>query len=130
MRSFAVGDRFVHERTFTEADVVAFLAISEDRGRHHAEAAPDGRRLVHGLLTATIPTKIGGDLDYLAREMRFEFLRPVYTGDTVRCVVTVDEVDADPRRTRLVMSGTCHDQHGDEVMRFFTRGVIRGVIRA
>ena len=125
MRNFAVGDEFIHERTFSDADVIAFLAISEDRGRHHDIPGPDGRRLVHGLLTATIPTKIGGDLDYLAREMRFEFLRPVYTGDTIRCVVTVEEVDARPDRTRLVLRGICRDQTGAEVMRFFTRGVVR-----
>jgi len=125
MRSFAVGDQLVHERTFTDADVIAFLEISEDRGRHHADPDPDGRRLVHGLLTATIPTKLGGDLDFLAREMRFEFLRPVYTGDTIRCVITIDEVDVKPDRTRLAMTGICRDQRGDEVMRFFTRGVVR-----
>ncbi len=33
--------------------------------------------MVHGLMTASIGTKIGGDLNYIAREMVSEFLRPV-----------------------------------------------------
>lgn len=41
--------------------------------------------MVQGLLTATVPTKIGGDLEVLAREMNLEFHTPVYTGDKVTC---------------------------------------------
>jgi acyl dehydratase len=125
MRSFAAGEQLHHERSFTDADVLAFLELSGDRGRHHAAPGPDGRRMVHGLLTATIPTKLGGDLDYLAREMRFEFLRPVYTGDAIRCEVTIDEVEPGPDRVRLVLSGICRDPQGREVLRFWSRGVVR-----
>ncbi len=46
--------------------------------------------IVHGLLTTTLPTKIGGDLNYIARQMVFEFLWPVFTGDTIRCEVTIN----------------------------------------
>ena len=125
MRTFAIGDELTYERTFDHDDVLAFVRISGDAGVHHATVGADGRRLVHGLLTATIPTKLGGDLDYLAREMHFEFLRPVYTGDTIRCTVRVTEVDARVDRVRLALAGACTNQHGEEVLRVATRGVIR-----
>ena len=113
-----------HERSFTHDDVLDFLRISGDAGRHHADAAPDGRRMVHGLLTATIPTKLGGDIDYLAREMVFEFLRPVFTGDAIRCELTITEAVHEPGRWRLVIEGACTNQHAKEVLRFRTHGVV------
>jgi 3-hydroxybutyryl-CoA dehydratase len=125
VRKFAIGDVFVHERTFSHEDVLAFLATSGDAGAHHVTPGPDGRRVVQGLLTATIPTKIGGDLDYLAREMHFDFVKPVFTGDTIRCEITVTEVDERPDRVRLAMTGICRNQDGIEVMRFATRGVVK-----
>jgi len=125
MRTFAVGDTFVHERTFDHDDVLAFVRISGDAGAHHVAPAPDGRRLVHGLLTATLPTKLGGDLDYLAREMHFEFLRPVFTGDTIRCEMHVAEVEHRPDRVRLALVGACTNQHGEDVLRVRSRGIVR-----
>jgi acyl dehydratase len=125
MRRFAVGDQLVHERSFAHQDVLAFTRISGDAGAHHVTPGPDGRLLVHGLLTATIPTKLGGDIDYLAREMVFEFLRPVYTGDTIRCVMTVQEVDEQPGKVRLRIDGACTNQRGEVVLSIKTRGVVR-----
>ena len=124
-RELTVGTELSFERTFDHEDVLAFLRISHDAGIHHAQPGPDGRRLVHGLLTATIPTKLGGDLDYLAREMHFEFLRAVYTGDAITCRIRIDEIDERPDRLRLVMTGACTNQRGEQVMLFKTRGVIR-----
>ncbi len=49
-------------------------------------AAARAGLMAHGLLTATLPTKLGGDLNYIARTMEFEFLRPVYAGEELRCV--------------------------------------------
>jgi len=78
-----VGDVTVWERTFTIDDVRLFGQVSGDQGIHHVELDEQGRLMVQGLLTATLPTKIGGDLNYIAREMVFEFLRPVFTCDTI-----------------------------------------------
>ena len=124
MRVFEVGQGFTHERRFTDEDVLAFQRVSGDEGRHHAQPDATGRRVVHGLLTASIATKIGGDLDYLAREMSFEFLRPVLTGDTVRCTLEILEVVPKAGRVRLKLSGACHNQDGEEVLRFSSHGVV------
>ena len=93
-------------------------------GRHHATPGPDGRRIVHGLLTATIPTKLGGDLDYLAREMVFEFLRPVFTGDTIRCAMTIVEATHERGRWKLRLEGGCTNQDGVEVLHLRSHGVV------
>jgi len=124
MRTFAAGQTLTHERSFTHDDVLDFLRISGDAGRHHQSPGADGRRVVHGLLTATIPTKLGGDLDYLAREMVFEFLRPVFTGDTIRCAMTIVEAAHDRGRWKLRFDGACTNQDGVEVLRIRSHGVV------
>ncbi len=124
MRTFAAGDTFTLERRFTDDDVDAFMRISGDAGRHHVTAGPDGRRVVHGLLTATIPTRLGGELHYLAREMLFEFLRPVFTGDTIRCDMSIVEATHERGRWKLRFAGACTNQDGVEVLRLRSHGVI------
>src|SRR5205809_7632670 len=84
-----VGDKRVWERTFSEEDVRLFARFSGDEGEHHLEPDQQGRLMVHGLLTATLPTKMGGDLNFIAREMKSRFHRPVFAGDTIRCAVTL-----------------------------------------
>ncbi len=123
-RPFQVGEVSSYERCFTAEDVRAFQRLSGDAGRHHAEPDAQGRLVVHGLLTASLPTKLGGDIDFLARDMTFEFLRPVFTGDTIRCEMTLTEVVPEAGRTRLAMRGACTNQHGKEVLRFTGRGVV------
>ena len=119
-----VGAVSVYERCFTLEEVRNFQRISGDAGQHHTQPDAEGRLVVHGLLTATLPTKLGGDLDFLAREMQFEFLRPVFTGDSLRCEMTLTEVVPEAGRTRLAMRGRCINQHGKEVLHFAGRGVV------
>ncbi|SHH33932.1 hotdog domain-containing protein [Halobaculum gomorrense] len=113
------GATLRYERTFTVEEVEAFADLSEDRGEHHEMPDEDGHLLVHGLLTATMPTKIGGDLDVLARTMTFDFHRPVYTGQRIVCEVTVETVDrdgdGDGDRAAVEADVVCHCD-GDEVV--------------
>jgi acyl dehydratase len=87
------GATFTHERTFTEESVREFADATGDTQPRHTEPDEDGRLVVHGLLTGSLLTKIGGDLEMLARTMTFEFRKPVYTGDTIRCEWTHESVD-------------------------------------
>jgi acyl dehydratase len=75
-----VGDTLSWSRTFTEQDIELFARLSGDQGEHHLVPDAQGRLMAHGLLTATLPTKIGGDLNLIAREMVFRFHRPVFAG--------------------------------------------------
>ena len=81
--------------------------------------------MAHGLLTATLPTKIGGDIDFIAREMTFKFHRPVVSGDTVRCEVTIVELTEGAEYKQLKSSWVCRNQHGKEVMSGEAQGIIR-----
>lgn len=117
MPSLEVGRVFAYERTFSEADIEDFGRVSGDQGAHHVGAAPGGRLMAQGLLTATMPTKIGGDMDFVAREMWFEFVRPVWAGDTVRCEVSVVSARPGTDRTWYTLEIACSNQVGDEVLR-------------
>lgn len=81
--------------------------------------------MAHGLLTATLPTKIGGDLNFIAREMTFQFQRPVFAGDTIHCEVTLMDLEPGEEFTRVVSRWACSNQHGKDVMTGEARGVIR-----
>jgi acyl dehydratase len=118
------GESLSYTRTFTVDDVRAFADVSRDRGIHHVEAGEDGRLLVHGLLTATIPTKLGGDIDYLAQAMSFRFHRPVFTGDEILCDCRAAKVEDRGDRTYVEFDIRCTNQHGKEVLTGSTTGVI------
>ena len=104
---------------------MSFAEISGDRGVHHMVPDRDGRIMIQGLLTATLPTKLGGDLNYIARKMTFEFLRPVFVGDTVTCEGTVLKAEESDDRLVVSMSVLCRNQDGKDVLRGETEGIIR-----
>jgi acyl dehydratase len=81
--------------------------------------------MLQGLLTASLPTKIGGDLNYIARMATFEFLRPVFTGDTVTAEAEVASVSSSEKGLRVVMKIVCKNQEGKEVLVGTTDGLIR-----
>jgi 3-hydroxybutyryl-CoA dehydratase len=120
-----VGDVFTWQRTFTEEETLQFAELSGDKGRHHMERDDQGRLMVHGLLTATIGTKIGGDLNYIAREMVCEFIRPVFTGDTITCELTVTEVEQLEGFKKVSVKSVYRNQHGKEVLIGTSKGIIR-----
>ncbi|HEV2705762.1 MAG TPA: MaoC family dehydratase [Pyrinomonadaceae bacterium] len=120
-----VGDVIAWERTFTEEDVRLFARFSGDEGTHHLQPDETGRLMVHGLLTATLPTKIGGSINFIARQLTFQFHRPVFSGDTVRCEVTIEELTEKEQYTQLNSSWVCRNQHGKEVMTGQAQGVVR-----
>ncbi|MDM5227357.1 hotdog domain-containing protein [Cytobacillus sp. NJ13] len=123
--SLNVGDMITFERTFTKRDVELFTEISGDEGIHHITPDEQGRLVVQGLLTATLPTKVGGDHNVLARTMNFEFLRPVFTGDTIICEVTIDKYEEQDRnRMAIDASFLCTNQNEKQVLRGNFAGVI------
>jgi 3-hydroxybutyryl-CoA dehydratase len=120
-----IGEKLSWTRTFSEEDIRNFARLSGDAGTHHLLPDEQGRLMAHGLLTATLPTKIGGDLNFIAREMTFQFHRPVFAGDTIVCEVTLVELEPDDQFTRVTSKWVCRNQHAKEVMTGEARGVIR-----
>ncbi len=121
--AFAVGDRASFSKTITEADVLLFSAVSGDNYPLHvdesyARAGRFGRRVAHGLLTASLLSTTNGLLLQrpggisLAQTLRF--LRPVYLGDTITACTEVVEILIAKRRLRC--RTTCTNQHGEIVI--------------
>ncbi|MFC3039767.1 MaoC family dehydratase N-terminal domain-containing protein [Virgibacillus xinjiangensis] len=123
--SLQAGDVFTFERTFTMEDVELFTKVSGDEGSHHVIPDEQGRLVIQGLLTATLPTKIGGDHNVLARSVNFRFLRPVYTGDTITCEVAIEKLEKqNDNRKYLLASFQCINQREKKVLKGSFDGVI------
>ena len=120
-----VGDKISWQRTFTEDDIRVFNRVSGDEGVHHVTPDEQGRLMVHGLLTATVPTKIGGDMNFIAREMNFQFHRPVFAGDTLKCEATIVKLEPDEQYINVRTEFVCRNQYGKEVMTGYAQGIVR-----
>jgi acyl dehydratase len=59
-------------------------------------------------------THIGGMIGFLAAEMHFHYVAPVYIGDTITCTVTFIEKDQEKRLLHAVASSV--NQEGAEVL--------------
>lgn len=101
---FEAGQSIVSPaRTITEADVVAFAALSGDWNAIHTDAVYAaqhffGQRVAHGLLIMSIASGLAMRLGILEdtvlafREIEgWKFSQPVFIGDTVRVRATVTE---------------------------------------
>ena len=120
-----VGDVIAWKLTFTEDEIRLFGKVSGDEGIHHIQTDEHGRLMAQGFFTATLPTKIGGVLNFVAREMTFNFLRPVYANDTIECQVTITDLREEREIMNASSSWRCLNQRGKEVMRRHAVGIIR-----
>ena len=119
------GQSYTWSKVFTPEDVRNFSQISGDQGEQHVIPDALGRLMVQGLLTATLPSKIGGEINFIANEMHFHFHHPVYTGDAIACVVTLGEVEVAEKKLKVRCRWECTNQHGKLVMDGNGAGIIR-----
>lgn len=112
------GDILTFERTFVGDEVKQFIDLSQDLSAHHLKPDELDRYMVQGLLTATLATKIGGDLNVMARTMFFEFIRPVYTNSPVKIKLTIEKYEYESERDRIAIetSFTCTNESNKIVM--------------
>ncbi|MCI0527411.1 MAG: MaoC family dehydratase [Nitrospira sp.] len=115
-----VGQSFTFRRTFTDGDVALFCGVTGDYNPYHIDDTFAGKswygcRIIPGLLTASLLTHIGGLLGFLATEMLFQYIAPVYIGDTVTCTITIIEKDEVKRLIRG--TGSFVNQDGVEVLK-------------
>ena len=111
-RRVRVGTRLVHERVLSRQDIAAFADLTGDRGAHHLSDSA----IAQGLLVAAVPTKLGGDLSFLGRTMRLEFLLPVRAGERVRAEVHVDELVRGRHGWDALLTSRLLNQDGELVM--------------
>src|SRR5687767_13716369 len=120
-----LGDVISWQRTFTEQEIRDFARLSGDQGEHHLVHDEQGRLMAHGLLTATLPTKVGGDMNIIARLMSYDLHRPAFSGDTIQCEVKLVVFTTGESSSTVVAHFVCPNQSGNDVMPGQLRGVIK-----
>jgi 3-hydroxybutyryl-CoA dehydratase len=115
-----VGAKAAFSRTLTEVDVALFIGVTWDINPLHtddeyARQTRFKRRIVPGLLTASLLTHLGGLWAFMATEMHFEFLAGVYVGDTI--TASSEVIESDPSHNRVRLLCRCVNQDGLEVLR-------------
>lgn len=95
-------------RTVTEADIVAFAALSGDWNPLHtdaetAAATPYGGRIAHGLLVLSMASGLAERLGFMTGTvlgfmgLEWEFRAAVKIGDTIHVKASVEELKPMPR---------------------------------
>lgn len=122
-----IGDTIQFSKTIGETDVYMFAGITGDfSGNHVNEAFMNkskyGRRIAHGALlvgfmstasTMMMERSLAKGIDCTPVSLgydRVRFLGPVYFGDTVDVIYTVNEIDEARGRTRAEVK--VFNQHG------------------
>lgn len=128
IEGLVVGHRLRVSRQFTEADMERFGDVTRDYNPVHydarfASAKKFRNRICHGLLVAGMITEIGGQVGWLASGMNFRFKGPVYFGDTIECILTITDVDADGKASARA---TYRNQHDQEVLTAELFGILPG----
>ena len=127
IEDFEVGQHASFTKTFTEADLQRFIDITSDTNPLHVDNAfaattPFGRRILHGMLTASIFSTMVGMLlpgtGAIYRSQTIRFLLPVYLDETVTAHFVVRSIDRAKHRMEIeawieneagehVIEGTC-----------------------
>src|SRR5215813_6461344 len=106
----SVGMQETFAKTVSSNDVVGFAELTGDRNpihlsEHFAAKTAFGRRIAHGLYTASLISAVlgtrlpGPGAVYISQTLNFR--APVKIGDTVTVIVTVAEVIPEKSRARL-----------------------------
>src|SRR5215470_13062046 len=108
-------------KTVASSDVVGFAEVTGDRNpihlsEHFAAKTSFGRRIAHGLYTASLISAVlgtrlpGPGAVYISQTLNFR--APVKIGDTVEVTVSVAELIPERQRARL----TCICKVGGEIV--------------
>jgi len=135
IEDFEPGQHVSFTKTFTEDDLRRFIEITGDVNPLHvddefAATTPFGRRIVHGMLTASILSTMVGMLlpgtGAIYRSQMIRFLLPVYVDQTVTAHFVVRSVDR--TKHRLEIDAWIENEAGEHVIEGTCEaGLLRGV---
>jgi 3-hydroxybutyryl-CoA dehydratase len=123
IEDFEPGRQASFTKTFTDEDVRRFIEITGDVNPLHVDDAfaagtRFGRRILHGMLSASILSTMVGMLlpgpGAIYRSQTIRFLRPVYVGDTLTAHFAVRSVDRE--KHRLEIDSWIENQDGQRVL--------------
>jgi 3-hydroxybutyryl-CoA dehydratase len=123
LEQFSVGQTSSMSHTVTADEIEMFARASGDTNPVHLDAAYAattrfGRRIAHGLLTASYISAVlgtqfpGPGTVYLKQDL--SFLQPVYLGDTITVKVSVTQYEAE--KGILTLETDCYNQRGVKVL--------------
>lgn len=132
-----VGDQVKFTKTISESDVYLFAGITGDFSRMHTDEAfmnttTYKTRIVHGVLTfalgSTASTLVQSKLEDPIPSVsygydRLRFIKPVFFGDTLTSVYTVEKVDYESMKSYAKVE--VFNQHGElttvatHILKFF-----------
>lgn len=119
------GDKFTISRVFKAEDVVLFSTLTGDDGEHHQ--THQGKPVVHGLLTGSLPTILGGALDFLIGTLTYHFHAPVYIEEKITCSLIIESAEPHKRGLKLNARIECINGEGLEVLTGTCAGVAKTV---
>lgn len=120
---FEAGQHVTFTKRFTEDDLQRFIEITGDVNPLHvdddfAASTRFGRRVLHGMLTASIFSTMVGMLlpgtGAIYRSQTLRFLQPAYVGDSVTAHFVVRRVDR--ARHRLEIDSWIENEAGEYVI--------------
>jgi 3-hydroxybutyryl-CoA dehydratase len=120
---FEVGQHASVTKTFTEGDLQRFIEITGDVNPLHvdesfAAGTPFGRRVLHGMLTASIFSTMVGMLlpgtGAIYRSQTIRFLLPVHLDETVTAHFVIRSIDR--AKHRLEIEAWIENQAGEHVI--------------
>jgi acyl dehydratase len=120
---FEVGQHVTFAKTFTEDDLRRFIEITGDVNPLHvddefAAGTPFGRRVLHGMLTASIFSTMVGMLlpgtGAIYRSQTLTFLLPVHVDETVTAHFVVRSIDR--AKHRLEIDAWIENEAGEHVV--------------
>ncbi len=123
IENFEVGQHASFTKTFTEADVQHFIEITGDVNPLHvdevfAAGTPFRRRVLHGMLTASIFSTMVGMLlpgtGAIYRSQTIRFLLPVHIDETVTAHFVVRSIDR--AKHRLEIDAWIENESGEHVI--------------
>lgn len=123
INEFEAGQHATFTKTFTEDDVRRFIEITGDVNPLHvddeyAASTRFGRRVLHGMLTASLFSTMVGMLlpgtGAIYRSQTLQFLLPVHVGDSVTAHFVVRSVDR--ARHILEIDSWIENEQGEHVV--------------
>jgi acyl dehydratase len=118
-----IGNQATLNRHFSLQDVESFARVTGDENPLHldeefASKTRFGKRIVHGMLTASLISAVLGNTlpgpGSIYIEQTLRFLAPVYIGDTVTAIVEVIGLHEDKRV--VLLRTTCINQESRLVL--------------
>lgn len=123
IEQLSIGQSDCFTKTITDADVLAFANASGDMNPVHIDDAAGKasifkQRVAHGILVSSLISAVlasklpGAGTIYLSQNIKFT--KPTFIGDTITATVEVLNIDAD--KNRVLLKTNCTNQHGDIVI--------------